>query len=166
MYRFIKCKFRKKSNNDGCKFLQNTRKKWHSTRSTVHRKSSSYRESLAKFMSLYGCTCNTSLMQLSQNRPAAGSMSRPLYAWGFDRLHSRRKIFFFSCYRQRTKKAEKTPKKKLPNNNLKVSVPYRIRSRIFKTQTSFQSFFCYKSGNIHRFYRSIGKKNVTFTSSI
>ena len=43
MYRYIKCRLRTRSNNDGVKFLQNMRKKWHSTQSTLHRKSSSYR---------------------------------------------------------------------------------------------------------------------------
>jgi len=95
--------------------------------------------------------------QPSQNRPAAGSMSRLLKR--FDRLHSRRKMLFLFHYRQEKKKAEKTCKKKLSDNNLKVSVPTMFTSLEFlKTQTSFQSFFNYKSGNIHRLYLSIGKK--------
>ena len=67
-------------------------------------------------------------------------------------------ILFLFYYRQGTEKAEKTPKKKLPNNKLKVSMPTIFTLKFLKTQTSFRSFFNYKSGNIHRFYRSIGKK--------
>ena len=52
------------------------------------------------------------------------------------------KMLFLFCYRQGSKKAEKTPKKKLPDNNLKVSVPTVFTSLEFlKTQTSFRSFF-------------------------
>ena len=48
MYRYIKCRLRTRSNNDSIKFVQKMRKKWHSTRSTLNRKSSSCRESLGK----------------------------------------------------------------------------------------------------------------------
>ena len=53
MYRYIKCRLRTRSNHDGIKFLQNMRKKWHSTRSTLHRKSSTVIES--PWANLYLC---------------------------------------------------------------------------------------------------------------
>jgi len=42
-----------RSNNDSINFAQKMRKKWHSTLSTLNRKSSSCRESLGKYLSLY-----------------------------------------------------------------------------------------------------------------
>ena len=55
----------------------------------------------------------------------------------------------FVLLSKKKKKAEKTPKKKLPDNNLKVSMPTIFTSlKFLKTQTSFRSFFNYKSGNI------------------
>ena len=68
MYRYIKCRLRTRSNNDGIKFLQNMRKKWHSTRSTLHRKSSSYRESLGKCISLYNCNTSSSVYKNASHR--------------------------------------------------------------------------------------------------
>ena len=68
MYRYIKCRLRTRSNNDGIKFLQNMRKKWHSTRSTLYRKSSSYRESLGKFISLYSCNTSSSVYKNASHR--------------------------------------------------------------------------------------------------
>ena len=53
MYRYIKCRLRTRSNNDGIKCLQNMRKKWHSTRSTLYRKSSTVIES--PWANLYLC---------------------------------------------------------------------------------------------------------------
>ena len=41
--------------DDNIKFVQKMRKKWHSTRSTLNRKSSRSRESLGKYLSLYSC---------------------------------------------------------------------------------------------------------------
>ena len=96
--------------------------------------------------------------QPSQNWPAAGSIS--LLFLRFDRLHSGRKMLFLFCLSARKKKPEKTLKSKGPDNsvnNLKVSVPTVFTSlEVFKAQTSFRSFFNYKSGNIHCFYLSIG----------
>jgi len=50
------------------------------------------------------------------------------------------------------------PKKKLPDNDLKVSMTTIFTSlKFLKTQMSFWSFFNDKIGNIHRLYLSIGK---------
>jgi len=57
----------------------------------------------------------------------------------------------FVLLSKKKKETEKTPQKKVSDNNLKVSVPTVFPSLEFlKTQTSFRSFFNYKSGNIHR----------------
>ena len=78
---------------------------------------------------------SASALQPSQNWLAASSMS-PLL-WRFDRLHSRRKIYYFCFVTDKEKKAERMPKKKLPENNLKVkkclySEPTVFTSRYFK----------------------------------
>ena len=67
MYRYIKCRLRTRSNNDSIKFVQKMRKKWHSTRSTLNRKSSSCRESLGKYLSLY--SCNTFFKGVQECKP-------------------------------------------------------------------------------------------------
>ena len=71
-------------------------------------------------------TLNHAHSQPSQNWPAAGSMSLL--------LHSRRKMYYF-CFV--ANKVKKTPKKKLPDNNLKVRAPTVFTSLEFlKTQNS------------------------------
>ena len=68
MYRYVKCRLRTRSNNDSIKFVQKTRKKWHSTRSTLNRKSSSCRESLGKYLSLYSCNTLISVYKNASHR--------------------------------------------------------------------------------------------------
>ena len=55
MYQYIKCRLRARSNSDSIKFVQKMRKKWHSTESTLHQKSTNCKESLGKYLSLYSC---------------------------------------------------------------------------------------------------------------
>ena len=103
------------------------------------------------------------------SKPAGCRLNEPPPLEVWPSLFQTENILFLFCVTDKGKKAKRTPKKKLPENNLKVkkclfSVPSVFTSRYFK-QTSLRSFFGYESGNIHRFYRSIGK-NVTFTSSI
>ena len=68
MYRYIKCRLRTRSNNDSIKFLQNMRKKWHSTRSTLHRKSSTVIESPWANSSLYSCNTSSSVYKNASHR--------------------------------------------------------------------------------------------------
>ena len=96
--------------------------------------------------------------QPSHNRPAAGSMSRLLQR--FDCLHSRRKIHYF-CFV--AEKVKKTPKKKLPDNNLKVSAPTVFTYlKFLKTQNSDLCSIKKFSSILSEYW----EKNVTFTSSI
>ena len=51
------------------------RKKWHSTRSTLHRKSSSYREPLGKFISLYSCNTSSSVYKNASHRGQCATLN-------------------------------------------------------------------------------------------
>ena len=51
------------------------RKKWNSTRSTLHRKSSSYRESLGKFISLYSCNTSSSVYKNTRHRGQCATLN-------------------------------------------------------------------------------------------
>ena len=68
MYRYIKCRLRTRSNNDSIKFVKKMRKKCHSTWSTLNRKSSSCRESLRKYLSLYSCNTSSSVYKNASHR--------------------------------------------------------------------------------------------------
>ena len=68
MYRYVKCRLRTVSNNDSFNFVQKMRKIWHSIRSTLNRKSSSCRESLGKYLSLYSCNTLISVYKNASHR--------------------------------------------------------------------------------------------------
>lgn len=66
MYRYVKCRLRTRSNNDSIKFVQEMRKEWHITRSTLQRKSSNCGETLGgKYVSLYSCNTSSILYKLN-----------------------------------------------------------------------------------------------------
>ena len=80
------------------------------------------------------------------------------------------KYIIFVLLLTRKKKAERTPKKKLPENNLKVkkclySVPTVFTSRYFKHKRHSDLSSVTKA-EIFITFIEVSEKNVTFTSSI